>query len=292
MANLKNKKDKVEQRHERISEQTEKFIQELGEYIIRADYTNAKSEKKIYLYFEKLINILKEQPLKGKNNEVVNLSIFDPLAKFGNSEAKKEVFETFYTFLRDYLMPIKEPIEQIRINAYKKAIKYLKFFFKDDFVFGDDILYGESDLMYDYNYDKCMTDDELTELEKLKKMNLSPEKIGHEKSQILKFKKNELDKKFNDETIYTRTMLRLDGTYDEIIKNYRNFILSSKKILEIYEKIVKTDRTKFDKSTIKIDFNEKMLFFCDIYEIKAKEAFIKGTFANTIIQELENLLNS
>ena len=103
-------------------EKTEQFIKELGEFIKKSD----SIIDPIYPRFEKLIEILdKEQPQKGKNKEVVNLSIFDPLAKFYDiDEAKDEVFEAFCIFLFEFLDNTNN--ENIKI---KRTIEITIFFF-------------------------------------------------------------------------------------------------------------------------------------------------------------------
>ena len=78
MAKLKNQKGKIEQRHERISEQIEQFIKELIEYMKRDIFL-----KPIYPRFEKFINELRQGILiESKSKKIINLSLFYPLESF------------------------------------------------------------------------------------------------------------------------------------------------------------------------------------------------------------------
>ncbi|MBQ9292819.1 MAG: hypothetical protein IJ211_06090 [Campylobacter sp.] len=256
-------------------EKTEQFIKELGEFIKKSDSITDP----IYPYFEKLIEILdKKQPQKGKNKEVVNLSIFDPLAKFYDiDEAKDEVFEAFCIFLFEFLEPIQPNIFKSKIDLFNEAIEKIKLAFKDDFVFNEkNTLYGDDNLILDINRANCLSK---SELEQDNDFDLDLDELH----KLCREKKDRIYKRnLKSDILFLRNMFNIDGTYDEFIRNYRNFIKTSMTMLNEYEKIKNEYARLTDKQGIKNDFNNKMLNLCVLYNIDAKSTFDRSEFINDI----------
>ncbi|MDA3062704.1 MULTISPECIES: hypothetical protein [unclassified Campylobacter] len=240
-------------------EKTEQFIKELGEFIKKSDSITDP----IYPRFEKLIEILdKEQPQKGKNKEVVNLSIFDPLAKFYDiDEAKNEVFTAFYTFLKEFLAQPQKPTLSIhRLKLFDEAIDNLRLVFKN-----------ELDIRYNRAQPKYTTIDGVKIWDLFDFFDNEKPKHNLTDEQTIKIK-DELIRQGRD----------IENIIFDFEKSFNNFCGLAVRFLTHDRVEIKKYEKLTDKQGIKNDFNKKILDFCKVYKVEATDPLKRGEFTADI----------